>query len=107
MITLHHPPRPSALAAEAHRLRLSGRAGAGVTLGIAALIGGGAALNTPAANADPYGSCGYGAPSISSPWGGFCDVPAIATGQHWHCEWGLGFSRCGWKWADNTDAPTP
>jgi hypothetical protein len=41
-------------------------------LGTAALIGGGAAMAAPAANADPYGSCGYGSPSISSPWGGFC-----------------------------------
>jgi hypothetical protein len=45
--------------------------------------------------------------AISSPWGGFCDAPAIATGQHWHCQWGMGFSMCGWKWADNTDATAP
>ena len=38
---------------------------------------------------------------------GFCDAPAIATGQHWHCQWGMGFSMCGWKWADNTDATAP
>jgi hypothetical protein len=67
-------------------------------LGAAALIGGGAALAAPAANADPYGSCGYGRPSVSSPWGGFCDAPNTATGQHWHCQWGMGLSSCGWKW---------
>jgi hypothetical protein len=67
-------------------------------LGVAALIGGGAALAAPAANADPYGSCGYSSPSISSPWGGFCDAPNMRpTGQHWPCEWGMGFSQCGWK----------
>ena len=76
------------------------------TLGAAALIGCGAALAAPAANADPYGSCGYGSPS-SWPWGGFCDAPIIRTGQHWHCQWGMGFSMCGWKWADNTDALAP
>ena len=30
--------------------------------------------------------------------------PRTPTGQHWHCQWGMGFSTCGWKWADNTDA---
>ena len=74
-------------------------------LGVAALIGGGAALAAPAANADPYGSCGYGSPSVG---GGFCDAPNMRpTGQHWHCQWGMGFSQCGWKWADNTDALPP
>ena len=39
---------------------------------------------------------------------GFCDNPAVPTGQHYHCEWGrLGDRSCDWRWDDNTLAPPP
>ncbi len=56
-------------------------------------------------------NCGFGATTVSDAWaGGFCDNPAVPTGQHFHCEWQGGFSTfrsCDWRWADNTLAPPP
>jgi hypothetical protein len=69
---------------------------------------GAAALTVTAPDANAYPSCGMGIPSISTPWGGVCDSPPIAPqGQHFHCQWGMGFELCEYRWADNTLAPYP
>lgn len=60
--------------------------------------------DAPAAQAYPTCDGGY---LIGSPFGGYCDGIPETTGQHWHCQWGFGFSVCEWRWADNTPAPNP
>ena len=39
--------------------------------------------------------------------GYFCDEAPVASGQHFHCEWGgfIGYGgSCNWRWADNSIA---
>jgi hypothetical protein len=73
----------------------------------AEIVAAGLAFGSPTATADVEFDCGYGAPLIDTPFGGYCDNPAEQTGQHWHCEWGFGFASCSWRWGDNTPAPAP
>jgi hypothetical protein len=54
-----------------------------------------------------YPACGFGVPSVSTPWGGFCDSQPDGVGRHYHCQWGMGFELCEYRWADNTPAPAP
>lgn len=61
-------------------------------------------LTAPSAYAYPTCDGGY---QVSSPFGGYCDGFPEPAGQHWHCQWGFGFSLCEWRWADNTPAPNP
>jgi hypothetical protein len=58
----------------------------------------------PAAHAYPTCDGGY---QVASPFGGYCDGFPEVSGQHWHCQWGFGFSLCEWRWGDNTVAPNP
>lgn len=62
-------------------------------------------LAPPRAHA--YPACGLGVPSVSTPWGGFCDTPPDGAGRHYHCQWGAGFELCEYRWADDSPAPAP
>lgn len=103
--------QPSAANADAARVvpkRLDFRCGRliGGVAG-AGIVATSLAFGSPAATADIEVNCGYGAPLIDTPFGGYCDNPPEPTGQHWHCEWGFGFASCSWRWGDNTPAPAP
>jgi hypothetical protein len=71
---------------------------------LAALFAATQLLACPQAGAYPACDGGY---QVGTPWGGYCDGIPETTGQHWHCQWGYGFSLCEWRWADNTPAPNP
>jgi hypothetical protein len=61
-------------------------------------------VTAPQSRAYPTCDGGY---QVGTPWGGYCDGFPEVSGQHWHCQWGLGFSLCEWRWGDNTVAPNP
>ena len=95
-----------------------------VAAGVAAGWVGAAVWGIGAAKAEPAPQqWGYGGPMmmcnhpvnsggamVFGAGGYFCDEAAVASGQHFHCEWGgfIGYGgSCTWRWADNTIAPPP
>lgn len=74
---------------------------------VGAVLGGVTLAQCAPPAAAQYPACGIGIPSVSTPWGGFCDTPSDGAGRHYHCQWGMGFELCEYRWADNTPAPAP